>query len=307
MRSFFHASCVALALAGCTLNVQTFDREITSETTEPFARLRMPFETSGAAVEGEIVVRGVERVGGSATMSLTGLLGASDDPDAIARGVDISWQVEGDDVAELRVGYDGPLSENVWIDGMHVELAVGTGLDATIGAASIDVAGLDAESIVIDAGSGSIRVRDAAEVLLSAGSGSIDVEAEHGSLETGSGSIRAAFTGPLGARAGSGSIEGSFGGHAEAETGSGSIELELLTELDGDVRLSAGSGSVTLVVPPGAGMRLALNAGSGSVTVRAGDVSFRGESWSGEIGDGAHTVRIETGSGSITVRERAAD
>src|SRR5690606_22171511 len=140
-----------------------------------------------------------------------------EDPDAIARGVEVSWPVSGDDVAELVLGYDGPLAENVWVDGMRVEVGLGTGLDATIGAASIDVAGLDAESIVIAAGSGSIRVRDAGEVLLSAGSGSIDVAAERGNLETGSGSIRAMLAGPLGARAGSGSIEGTFDGHAEAE------------------------------------------------------------------------------------------
>ena len=308
MRSLCIASLLTLtALSGCTFNVQTLEEDVVSETTESLSRLRLAATDAGVPIEGDIVIRGADRVGAAATLTLEGLVGASEDPDAIASALDVRWHSGGDPVMELLVSYDGSAAESVWVGDMTVELPLGTSLDATIGSASIDVAGLDAELVGIDASSGSMIVRDAREVLLQADSGSIDVEAEHGSVMARSGSIRAMLTGPMRAGARSGSIRGTFGGHAEAFTLSGSIELELLGELDDDVLLGAGSGSVTLVVPPGVGMNLELTADSGSVTVSAGDIDHSGPDFTGALnGGGTFTVRIGTDSGSVTVIERGA-
>lgn len=294
-----------VSLSGCTFNVQSFEQDVESSTTEPMSSLRLATIDAGVPFEGDIVVRGADRA--HATVTLAGLLAAGDDADAAARGLDVQWHSGGDPVVELLFGYEGPAPESVWLEDLSIDLPVGTGLDATIGAASIDVAGLDADLVSIHADSGSMTVRDARQVLLQAESGSIDVEAEHGSAMARSGSIRAMFTGPMRAGARSGSIRGTFGGHAEAMTRSGSIELELLGELDDDVLLSADSGSVTLIVPPGVGMNLELTADSGSVTVRAGDVMNAGPDFTGPLnGGGTFTVRIGTDSGSVTVIERGA-
>jgi hypothetical protein len=297
---------VALALTGgCTFNVVAFEREVQGETTEPFDRLRLDVVGAGAAfIDAPVVVRGTERVGASARANMAGLAGLGADPDALARGLRIEWPSGGDGVTELRLSYAGDAAENLWITSLWVTQAIGTGLDASAGSESFDVAGLDAPFVGIRTTSGAIRVQDADEVLLDSEAGSIDVSATTGVLGSRGGSIRMALRGPVVASTESGSIRGSFGGHGEISSRSGPQVLELTTPLTGDVLLDAESGSIELIVPRGAAMRLELSSQLGTIRVQAGDVSHQGGDFTGAIaGGGEHAVRARTLSGSITVRE----
>ncbi|UJR83998.1 DUF4097 family beta strand repeat-containing protein [Sandaracinus amylolyticus] len=305
MRALIRTTLVLALATGCTFNANAFTRDVQAESTEDITKLRVDLEGLGTTFDGgDLVVRGADRLGASAEVTISGLAGVGDDPDQIANDVQVDLPSGGDSVIELQLAYDGSAAENVWVDSVVIEQQIGTELDVTAGAASVDAAELDAPFVNIHTGSGSIRLRDADEVILQAGSGSIDVVAGSGRLQADSGSITMVMSGPVLADTDSGSIDGSFGGHGELSADSGSLDLELTTQLDGNVTLGTGSGSITLVIPRGAGMSLDLDAGSGSVTVRAGEVSRSGESFSGAInGGGEFTVRARAGSGSITVVE----
>ncbi|AKF03545.1 DUF4097 family beta strand repeat-containing protein [Sandaracinus amylolyticus] len=305
MRALIRTSLVLALATGCTFNAEPFTRAVPAEHDAAITKLRVDIDGLGSTFDGgDLVIRGADRPGASAEVTISGLVGVGDDPDQIASDMEVALQDGGDSVVELRLAYRGPAAESVWVDSVAIEQQIGTELDVSAGSATVDAAGLDAPFVNIHTGSGSIRLRDADEVILQAGSGSIDVVAGSGTLMADSGSITMAMSGPVLADTDSGSIDGSFGGHGELSADSGSLELELTTPLDGDVILGTDSGSITLVIPRGAGMSLDLDAGSGSVTVRAGGVSESGESFSGAInGGGEFRVRARAGSGSITVRE----
>jgi hypothetical protein len=161
----------------------------------------------------------------------------------------------------------------------------------------------------LDAGSGSGNVTD-------------DGVGENAKLNTGSGSIHATgLQGGFTVETGSGSIYAEQTGHGDvkAETGSGSIELR---NLNGGLRAETGSGSIKIAGTPTGPWR--LETGSGDVELWAGNAPFtvdastgsgsfhtdremmtQGSSdhhhFTGKIGGGGPTVRIETGSGSIRV------
>ena len=126
-------------------------------------------------------------------------------------------------------------------------------------------------------------------VFLDAGSGSGNIIADgvgqNAKLSTGSGNIHA--TG----------LHGGF----TANTGSGTIYAEQTGV--GDVKAQTGSGSVELW-PGSAGITLDASTGSGTVHSDR-DVVTHGESnrhhLSGTLNGGGPTVRIDTGSGSISI------
>ncbi len=303
MRRFI-VTVLLLSTTHCTFNVDPFRRDIQRETTASFSRLEANFESSGGALESATVrLRAASGLTSNARISVEGLRGSGQSPEALANAVRAEWSVTNASTMGLFLGYNRSGSESVWINSIDLSIPVGTDVHFRLGSTSIDMAEIGSREATIVAGSGSIRVRDVQRVALEAGSGSIDVVASEGTLRTGSGSIAMQLMGPVQARAGSGSIAGRFGGHATIETGSGSSNLELLGALTGDTTLTAGSGSIVLVIPRGASMQLDLDAGSGSITVRAGETSFRGDRWVGALGAGGFTVRARAGSGSVTVVE----
>lgn len=308
MRTPTHLFLLSLsALNACTFNVATFERSVTHETTDPITTLRLA--SANVAVEGPIRVHGAPRSGAAATLVVSGLLGASGDTNAAAtRLVDsivASWPVATDGAAELTIDCADPNAENVQIAELDLVLSETASLDVSVTSGSIEVDGLTSGLIAANTSSGTITVRNGARVDLSTSSGAIDAQAASGSIAASSGAIHATFAGPLTARTSSGSIRGTFGGHAKATTGSALIDLELLGPLDGDVTLRASSGPITLVVPAGTAAQVTLTTSSGGVSVRAGGVSYEGRGWGGILnGGGPHTLRIETTSGSIALRER---
>lgn len=166
-----------------------------------------------------------------------------------------------------------------------------------------------------------------ANAYLSASSGSGDLTVDgvgvDAKLETGSGRIHATgLSGGFSVETGSGNIyaEQSGDGDVKAETGSGSIELH---GLNGALRAETGSGSIKAQGKPAGPWK--LDTGSGSVEIWTGDAAFtldascgsggvhsdrqvatEGASsdhrhLAGRVNGGGPLVKIETGSGSITV------
>jgi hypothetical protein len=161
----------------------------------------------------------------------------------------------------------------------------------------------------LTAQSGSGNIEDAgigAEARLSTGSGSIHATGLQGgfSLQTGSGNIYAEQTseGDVRAGTGSGSIElRGLRGAVRAETGSGSIKID--GRPLGPWKLTTGSGSVELWTGDAA-FTLDAKTGSGGIhtdreMLTQGTTGRHHET--GKIAGGGPFVKIETGSGSITI------
>jgi hypothetical protein len=298
--------CATLLAGACTFNVRTEAVEVSAGSPAPVERLRADLSALGDGSSGvDVTLRpGPAR----ATVRVAALVNRNTPVDEIRAGVRLGWTAEGTAATRLGVSYVGSWDESVFIDAVALTLPEGRAVELTLGASSLDGAGVRGDATV-NAGSGSITLRDAIAVDLAAASGSIDIHAARASrLETGSGSIRAVLAGHLAsANAGSGSIRAVVGSAGALETGSGSIDLELTgTTLSEDLSLTAGSGSVELVVACGTAARLDLAADSGSVEVHArGQVTRDGHAWTGALnGGGARGIRARTGSGSIRVTER---
>jgi hypothetical protein len=124
------------------------------------------------------------------------------------------------------------------------------------------------------------------------------------SAQTGSGDIDIAESrSDVRAQTGSGDIHaGAVGGAIRAQTGSGDIEMTQTTKADADVK--TGSGDVELVLAGNAAFDLVAHTGSGSIRVSqpmSARVQSR-HSLEGTVGGGGASVRVNTGSGSITIR-----
>ncbi len=194
----------------------------------------------------------------------------------------------------------------------EITVPADTTVKAGTGSGSIQVTGIRG-SVTGGSGSGSIRVEDiGGDARLRTGSGSIKAEDVGGNFNasTGSGSIRASLAdaSEVEVSTGSGSIRVTgINGSLHAKTGSGSIRLEGAP--DGDWNVSTGSGGITVDFPAGSSFDLKASAGSGSVetdfpiTVQ-GRITRR--KLEGKVGDGGHTVRLSSGSGSIHIGNRAA-
>lgn len=164
--------------------------------------------------------------------------------------------------------------------------------------------------LLVDAGSGAVRVRDAEgdAVTLDTGSGAVEVQGVRAGrlrIDTGSGSARGAdvTADRLEFDAGSGSarFERVRARTVRLDTGSGSVDVELLDDVD-ELRADTGSGGVTLRVPATLGAALDVDTGSGSIQVDGPvtDVTRRErDHLTGRLGDGRGRVVIDTGSGGV--------
>lgn len=295
---------VALAPSGCTFGVSTFERDVprVESGTAAFTTLRADFTTFGVPFEaGDVVVRGVARQGAAADVRVAGLAGAID-LDAVESGVHVGFTDAGS-VRELRMDYEGPSAETVWLARAAIELPRETELDLISEANDVDVEGLDG-LVRVSTSSGAIRVRSAGAVALETSWDVIDVAAASGQLTTHAGRITMALEGAVMARSDSGWIEGSFGEGGLISAGSGSIDVELATALTQDLELTTDSGSITLVVPVGASFMLEAETDSGTVHVEVGAVSHHGEAFAGAVGAGGpFAIRARTRSGPIHVIE----
>ena len=166
---------------------------------------------------------------------------------------------------------------------------------ADIGSGGVDVLGCEG-SVGVDTGSGRVHLRDVrtrGDIVVDTGSGEVSGEsltAASVAIDTGSGAI---------------ALESVQAKSVTLDTGSGSIDLDLGEDVSMLV-VESGSGDVTVSFPRGVGAQLSVETGSGGIhsdlaleaQVRKHDALV------GRIGDGHGTIEIETGSGTVTLRER---
>lgn len=187
----------------------------------------------------------------------------------------------------LRVGTHGENMHNISID-YEIKAPVKTILEANSGSGDVtdDGVGVNAR---LNTGSGSIHAKGLNEGF-SVGTGSGDIYAE----QIGTGDVKA--------ETGSGTIElRNVSGGLKAQTGSGDIKIG--GQPRADWKVTTGSGSVELS-PSNAGFTLEASTGSGSIhTDREMQVqgSFEKHHITGKINGGGPLVRVETGSGDISV------
>ena len=165
--------------------------------------------------------------------------------------------------------------------------------------------------LVVDAGSGPVRVRDAqgSEVNLDTGSGGLEMRGVH--------------VGRLRVDAGSGPVQGgdvdatdvnldtgSGGIHLDRvrartfklDAGSGSVDLEFAGTLE-SAHIETGSGGLTLRIPPTLGAMLDVDTGSGGIQTDVPVQVTRSERdhLTGRVGDGRGRITIEAGSGAVRI------
>ncbi len=151
-----------------------------------------------------------------------------------------------------------------------------------------------AGNVNVDTGSGHVEVTDCegSEVRVDTGSGRVvaeNLKCDHLDIDTGSGSVKARRVATE---------------SAHIDTGSGSVVLQLDQMGDGKYDIDTGSGSIELIMPDNASARISADTGSGSVNNDyAGSEVVRKERREMEliVGDGESRVRLDAGSGSITV------
>ena len=162
-------------------------------------------------------------------------------------------------------------------------------LDTSSG--SVDVEGIRG-NVLVDTGSGRVTVSDVrGDLLVDTGSGKVVVNGVKGDLniDTGSGGVTARR------------IESD---KARIDTGSGSVVLELDRMGSGDFLIDTGSGSVELVLPSDASARIVADTGSGGIRNHVKDARIRHlerDRLEMTVGDGSASVRLDTGSGSVTI------
>ena len=160
------------------------------------------------------------------------------------------------------------------------------------GKASLD--GFEGTALSIDTGSGSVAVTEvAADIVdIDTGSGGVTVdgvEAEKLVIDTGSGRV---------------SVESAECDAAVIDTGSGSVHLALERMGSGRFLVDTGSGGIVMLVPDDLSARFDIDIGSGGIDVDVPITKTLHKS-RGEMrfvaGDGAATVVLDTGSGSVRV------
>lgn len=196
---------------------------------------------------------------------------------------------------------------NIEID-YDISLPGSTTLKVESGSGDIEVSNV-ASLLSAETGSGDIHLNNVgATPHVTTGSGTIRASGIHGAanLQTGSGNIELhqQVAGDVKADTGSGSIRlYGVNGAVHAETGSGDVNID--GNPVSDWKLETGSGSIHLSLPPEARYTLNADTSSGSVDVAA-PITMQGhlnkQHIIGTVRGGGPTIRINTGSGDISVR-----
>jgi DUF4097 and DUF4098 domain-containing protein YvlB len=216
-----------------------------------------------------------------------------------------------------------------WAD-LRVLVPRGRAIEVRLGVGAVDAADLGGEvvldthagavramgirgSLRVDTGAGSVDVRDVTgDLSIDTGSGAVslvDVTGDDVRVDTGSGGVTARRVTARDVLVDTGSghvtLEEVRAPRVKVDTGSGGVTLGLADDVD-NVLVDTGSGGVTLHVPATLGAILEVDTGSGGID---SDVPMqllhkeRGE-LRARIGDGAGTIRVDTGSGGVRIVRR---
>jgi len=190
-------------------------------------------------------------------------------------------------------GTSGDFTIDTWGADVRAERITGEYLFDT-GSGDVVVQGATG-SLRIDTGSGNGTVSGVRGTLLDIDTGSgwadaTDVQVERIRFDTGSGHVRAR------------GIQARRGG---ADTGSGDVDLDFTGGDIDDWIIDTGSGNARVTLPPQAGVRISVDTGSGGVDVTRQNVVMERRGHDAmilRVGDGRGRLRIDTGSGDVTIR-----
>ncbi len=185
-------------------------------------------------------------------------------------------------------------------------------LQTSVGGMSVQKLG---GNLTLDTGSGNVKVSEiTGDLDVDTGSGDVemsDCSGKTAKLDTGSGhvEVNGLRVTTLSIDTGSGSVvaRGLEADEGKIDTGSGDVEMQMDRIGAGRFVLDTGSGAVDLVLPSDASVQVTADTGSGDV-----DSKFPGKSFEKlddgrhrlTLGDGAAEVRMDTGSGSVTVSRK---
>jgi lia operon protein LiaG len=188
-------------------------------------------------------------------------------------------------------------------------------VDASVGidAASMPVTVTDVKGpLGVDIGSGRVTVNGASgSIAIDTGSGEVDLRDVHGGridVDTGSGEVtgQGLDSDPVSISTGSGEIRlvEVRSDQVNLDSGSGEISVELNGSMK-ELVVDTGSGDVSVLIPRGTGADLSVETGSGDIeTNLVVETRYRKRNeLVGRIGTGGGSIRIETGSGNITLTE----
>jgi hypothetical protein len=247
--------------------------------------------------------------------------------DGTFSGGDGGWRERRGRGGEVEIGGSGGFrgSANLEIEvpeGRNVTLHLGAGaatLSGVSGDYTLDLYGADVEATDIrgrysfDTGSGDIKITGAQGTLrLDAGSGDVALERIAGDLldvDTGSGDVRADDVSVDRARldTGSGDVEMRRfrSRHTIVDTGSGDATMAYGPGPLDDLSIDTGSGDCILTLPSDVDARLVADPGSGDVHVTRPGAIFERQDEDETVlrfGEGRGRIRIDTGSGGVTIR-----
>ncbi|MFN0151856.1 MAG: DUF4097 family beta strand repeat-containing protein [bacterium] len=165
-------------------------------------------------------------------------------------------------------------------------------------------------AVSIDVGSGSVQaLRIDGALDIDTGSGEVNIQEVRGvaiRIDTGSGEVTGSqLTAPdIEVSTGSGEVELTDieAKHCNLDTGSGSVSVEMSSDVE-SMAIDTGSGSVEIVVPSTLGADLYVETGSGEVRVGVPhtDTHRSEDSFRCRIGDGRGEIRIDSGSGDVSI------
>ena len=194
--------------------------------------------------------------------------------EATIRNVNGQLLFDGSATHVTASGTRGPLSVDVGSGRVEVTSAEGD-VDVDTGSGNVEINGVNGDNLRVDTGSGRVTANGVNVTTLD--------------IDTGSGRI---------------DIDRTTARDITLDTGSGSISV-IATENARDIQIDTGSGSVTVGLPSSFGAEVELDTGSGGIDM---DLPLTVRRWSrdhvtGTLGDGSGRLVVETGSGSIRIRE----
>lgn len=231
---------------------------------------------------------------------------------------------------KVRIRGRGNDGLNAWAE-MKILLPRGTRAEVNLGVGKVTLANVDghimvdtgsgdvegggtAGSLSVDTGSGDVTLTGhTGELSVDTGSGNIILAKVSGgpvSLDTGSGDVRVdGLTSPsLEIDTGSGDVmvSGAAVGEVGVDTGSGDVSIGLTADV-AQLDVDTGSGDVTVTAPRSLGAQVNVETSSGDITTEFPLQVTRKtrDGLTGTIGNGKGTLRVDTGSGDIVLRQQS--